>query len=294
MKLTKKTPIYYKIIKENYNMNTLKKGNKGDEVKILQTALTKFGFNVTADGDFGTKTETAVKNFQKSKGLVADGIVGTKTWNALNIKEENNTKSVDASVLYSPLNVHVTKLANRPITYIAVHYTAGGSSKKGSALNVKKVFQARKASADFCVDDETMVQFNPDIKNYYCWSVGDKKYANTKGGSLYGKATNKNTISIEMCSNLKKGLSSNAAAAANHDGWYLTDETIKQCAKLVKILMKKYNIPIERVVRHYDVSGKLCPGIIGWNDELTYTTDGKATKNYNNSAEWLKFKNLLK
>ena len=61
-------------------MDTLKKGSKGDEVKILQKAL-----NITVDGNFGTKTEDAVKIFQKSKGLVADGVVGTKTWNALGI-----------------------------------------------------------------------------------------------------------------------------------------------------------------------------------------------------------------
>ena len=267
-------------------MNTLKKGSKGDEVKILQKAL-----NITpVDGDFGAKTEAVVKAFQKSKGLVADGIVGTKTWNALGITKSTETKSVDTSVLYSPLNVHITQTTNRPITYIAIHYTAGGSSKKGSALNVKKVFQARKASADFCVDDETMVQFNPDIKNNYCWAVGDKKYTYSKGGTLYGKATNKNTISIEMCSNLKKGTS---AAAANHEGWYITNETLKQCIKLTKILMKKYNIPIERVVRHYDITGKLCPGVVGWNNELTYTTDGKPTKTYSDSSKWLEFKKLL-
>jgi len=266
-------------------MNILKKGSKGEEVKNLQKAL-----GITVDGDFGPKTETAVKEFQKSKGLVADGVVGVKTWEAFGIIDNKNNKSVDSSVLYSPLKVHVSKLQNRPITYIAIHYTAGGSSKKGSALNVKKVFETRNASADFCVDDKTMVQFNPDIKNYYCWAVGDKKYQNSKGGTLYGKATNRNTISIEMCSNLKKGTSANVP---NHEGWYLTDETIKQCAKLTKILMKKYNIPIDRVVRHYDITGKLCPGIIGWNDELITTIDGKQTKNHNNSSKWSEFKKLL-
>lgn len=266
-------------------MNVLKKGSKGEEVKVLQKLL-----NITVDGDFGAKTEAAVKAFQKSRNLVADGVVGSKTWAELGVTEINNVKSVDSSVLYSPLNVHITHSVNRPITYIAVHYTAGGSSKKGSALNVKKAFEARKASADFCVDDETMVQFNPDIKNNYCWSVGDKKYSNSKGASLYGKATNRNTVSIEMCSNLKNGFS---AKYANHEGWYLTDSTIQQCAKLVKILMKKYNVPIERVIRHYDVSGKLCPGIIGWNDEIIYTNNGKPTKRYNDSSKWTEFKKLL-
>ena len=281
-------------------MNVLKRGSKGEEVKILQKAL-----KINPDGDFGPKTELAVKAFQKLKGLTPDGIVGAKTWAALGITSttqtttqttttstaSTNSKCVDPSVVYAPLGVHISKLTNRPITYIAVHYTAGNSSKKGSALNVKKVFEARKASADFCVDDETMVQFNPDLKNYFCWSVGDKKYANSKGASLYGKATNKNTISIEMCSTLKKGFD---PYYANHEGWYLTDATIANCAKLVKILMKKFNIPLERVVRHYDISGKICPGIIGWNNEMVYTNEGKSAKKNSDSSKWIEFKNSLK
>ena len=57
--------------------------------------------------------------------------------------------------------------------------------------------------------------------------------------------------------------------------------------------MKKYNIPIERVVRHYDISGKLCPGLIGWNDDVLYTTAGKMLKQKNNSSAWLEFKKRL-
>ena len=48
-------------------MNTLKKGSKGEDVKILQKELIKLGFSLTAGGDFGAKTETAVKSFQKSE-----------------------------------------------------------------------------------------------------------------------------------------------------------------------------------------------------------------------------------
>ena len=55
-------------------MITLKKGSKGDEVKVLQKAL-----NVTVDGDFGPKTDEAVRHFQRMHDLVADGIVGAMT-----------------------------------------------------------------------------------------------------------------------------------------------------------------------------------------------------------------------
>jgi murein DD-endopeptidase MepM/ murein hydrolase activator NlpD len=57
---------------------TLKVGSKGSLVKVLQKKL-----GVTADGDFGPNTKNAVMAFQSKHGLVADGIVGAKTWAAL-------------------------------------------------------------------------------------------------------------------------------------------------------------------------------------------------------------------
>lgn len=264
----------------------LKKGSKGADVKKVQLLL---GLN--PDGDFGIKTEIAVKNWQKNNGLMADGIVGINTWNKMfPTSIINNSKCVDSSVIYNPLNIHITKFPNRKIEYLAIHFTAGSSSIKGKANTVKNVFESRKASADFCVDDEQMVQFNPDLKNYYCWAVGDKKDIYSNGGSLYGKANNKNTISIEVCSTLKKGTSVNAA---NHEGWSFTDKVLENAIKLSKILMKKYNIPLNRVVRHYDISGKLCPGLIGWNDSVIYDTSGKSTNKKNNSDKWMDFKNKL-
>lgn len=53
----------------------LKKGSKGDDVKKLQQ---KLGLN--SDGDFGLKTEEAIKSFQTKNGLTPDGIVGPQTW----------------------------------------------------------------------------------------------------------------------------------------------------------------------------------------------------------------------
>lgn len=55
----------------------LKKGDKGEDVKILQNNLNKImNAGLVCDGDFGTKTLTAVKNFQKTYNLVVDGIFG--------------------------------------------------------------------------------------------------------------------------------------------------------------------------------------------------------------------------
>jgi len=64
---------------------TLQKGSRGESVKALQILLTgtepgypcgKYGI----DGDFGSATENAVRNFQKAKGIEVDGIVGPVTW----------------------------------------------------------------------------------------------------------------------------------------------------------------------------------------------------------------------
>jgi peptidoglycan hydrolase-like protein with peptidoglycan-binding domain len=67
-------------------MATLQFGSKGEEVKRLQHILNyslQPSPKLTEDGDFGKKTEDAVKRLQKQKGLVADGVVGPKTWTAL-------------------------------------------------------------------------------------------------------------------------------------------------------------------------------------------------------------------
>ena len=65
---------------------TLKRGSKGDAVKIVQEKLVARGYSCGAsgvDGDFGSATEKAVKAFQKDHNLKADGIVGAKTYEAL-------------------------------------------------------------------------------------------------------------------------------------------------------------------------------------------------------------------
>ena len=65
---------------------TIRKGNRNVYVKELQTGLDKLGYSLGIcgiDGDFGTATEKAVREFQRDHGLEQDGICGTKTWAAL-------------------------------------------------------------------------------------------------------------------------------------------------------------------------------------------------------------------
>lgn len=260
-------------------------GSRGDEVVKIQKAV-----GVSSDGLYGERTNEAVAVWQRAHGLTADGIVGYKTWVAM-FGEDMPSKSVADGVVYLPLNKHIKMLPNREIKYLAIHFTAGSTSKVGSARNVRNVFLSREASADFAVDDAEMVQFNPDINNYYCWAVGGERL-NSGGGSLYGKARNSNTISIEICSNCSPRTNT-ALNHSNHDGWSFTDKELDNAVRLAKILMKKFNIPLDRVVRHYDITGKLCPGLIGWNDanEVYDKTTGKRIAGAkNNSQEWEKFK----
>jgi len=62
---------------------TLRSGDKGGAVEDLQNALVEAGYAVHVDGDFGNHTTDAVKDFQESRGLTADGVVGPKTWGLL-------------------------------------------------------------------------------------------------------------------------------------------------------------------------------------------------------------------
>ena len=76
---------------------TLKRGSKGDYVRILQTMLENKGYDLGSygiDGDYGRATEAAVKAFQKDHGLKADGICGEKTWAALGEAEPEKTWTV--------------------------------------------------------------------------------------------------------------------------------------------------------------------------------------------------------
>ena len=82
-------PTQEEVIIVQVNMRQIQKGDICVEVGMLQTLLNKLGYkgsngrSLTVDNDFGTNCDYAVKNFQKSKGLNPDGIVGAKTWDFL-------------------------------------------------------------------------------------------------------------------------------------------------------------------------------------------------------------------
>jgi N-acetylmuramoyl-L-alanine amidase CwlA len=153
-----------------------------------------------------------------------------------------------------------TTACSRTPQYIVIHYTAGTTSKVGTAKNTAVYFSksSTKASADFIVDDGSIVQYNTDPTKRYCWSVGGSKWTQkytSESGKYYGKVTNVNSISIEMCSNKTNKKSLNATDT----DWYITEATINNAVECCKYLMSLYNIPINNVVTHHGITGKLCP-----------------------------------
>lgn len=130
------------------------------------------------------------------------------------------------------------------IKYIVIHYTANdGDTDEGNGNYFANNIVG--ASAHYFVDDDSITRSVPD--DYIAWAVGGSKYKYTKGGTFYGKCTNANSISIEFCDTKKNGV------------YDFTEATMKNAADLVKLLMEKYTVPVERVIRHYDVTGKVCP-----------------------------------
>ena len=141
-----------------------------------------------------------------------------------------------------------------PIKYIVVHDT-GNPSRGANATAHYNYFNGgdRSSSADFFADDTQVLCVN-DYYKYYTWHCGD-------GRGKYG-ITNRNSVGIEFCINVDSD----------------RDKTLERTAQLVRELMQELNIPIDRVVRHYDASRKNCPQSMsgnGW-------------------AQWYEFKEKLK
>ena len=184
---------------------------------------------------------------------------------------------MDLNIIQQTGTANTTYSPNRPVEWLVIHYSASTSSKKGAASGMCSwcANPSAQGSADFAVDDETMYQYNGDIKNRYCWAVGGSKYttmSTSLGGQFYGIAKNKNCISIELSSNKR----STKTMDVTDDDWYLTEATINNGIKLAVYLMKTYNIDMGHVIMHHQTTGKWCPqpwtkneaALKGWYDFL--------------------------
>jgi len=147
---------------------------------------------------------------------------------------------------------HNTAVRPGKIEYIVIHYVGATGDAKAN-VNYYNQQTTTSASADFFVGFAGDVwQYNPDPVARYCWAVGGAKLS-TGGGSLYGIAKNVNCVSIEIC------VRNNGSKADTSKDWYFEDATVASAIELTKYLMKLYDIPVDHVIRHYDVTGKICP-----------------------------------
>lgn len=129
------------------------------------------------------------------------------------------------------------------IKYIVIHYTANKGDTAENEGNYFKYVNTRQAGAHFFVGQDGEIVRSVPLKRI-AWAVGGSKYPGTKGGKYYGKCTNANSVSIELCDNLTKDPSEKQIAAVK--------ETIAY--------IRKYCPNAKTIIRHYEVTGKLCPG----------------------------------
>lgn len=165
--------------------------------------------------------------------------------------------------MISKYNFNEDKIDRLNNGYIVVHYVgATGGAKSNCEYYAAR---DRGASSHYFVDH------NGDVYQ----SVEDKNVAWHCGASSYKHPTcrNKNSIGIELCCR------TTGDVGKADKNWYFEDPTVTSAVELTRELMKKYNIPEDHVIRHYDVTGKTCPAPYVFNS-------GKHT--------WEEFQNLIK
>ena len=105
------------------NASAFRVGDQGSEVAVIQGQLASLGYDVVADGDFGPATAEAIKSFQASRGLEADGLVGPGTYSAL---MGRSMPEISRGSNYISRRVVASSMA-----YIGVPYVFGGTTPSG-------------------------------------------------------------------------------------------------------------------------------------------------------------------
>ena len=142
------------------------------------------------------------------------------------------------SKLANPNNFSAIMRKEKDVKYLVIHYTGNDGDTARNNLNYfhEKVV---KASAHFFVDEKEVCCSVPWY--HIAWHCG------TSGKYVHEDCRNANSIGIEICSR------------RNVNGYYFNNEAVRNAAQFTAQQMKNYNIPLGNVIRHYDVTGKLCP-----------------------------------
>lgn len=131
------------------------------------------------------------------------------------------------------------------IKYIVIHYVGALGGAKANCQYYAGQYIG--ASAHYFVGFEGEIwQSVPDED--VAWHCGANSYK-------HKECRNSNSIGIELCVRKRD----TSRLGAEDKDWYFEDETVAAAVELTKYLMKKYGVPASRVIRHYDVTGKICP-----------------------------------
>lgn len=174
----------------------LKKGSKGNEVKLLQEFL-----GIEDDGIFGKGTESAVKKWQSKNGLHADGIVGPATWNTMGIistDNTENTKTTESGLLINKSYLSKDEYFKGPVKseYVFIHHTAGWQNPYNVITDWENDTRGRIAT-EFVIGGQS-VKGNDDKYD------GEIVQAFPQGGYGWHLGTgnsfmHRNSVGIEVC-----------------------------------------------------------------------------------------------
>ena len=151
-------------------------------------------------------------------------------------------ESMQINKLLTPYNLTAGDVER--IKWIVIHYVG---ALGGAEANCKYyASQYIGASAHYYVGFGGEIWQSVEDQNI-AWHCG------TKSGYKHPECRNANSLGIELCVRNK------GSQADTSRNWYFENETVQAAIELTKELMAKYNIPVDHVIRHYDVTGKICP-----------------------------------
>jgi len=176
----------------------LKIGSEGENVKILQRFL-----KLKDDGDFGPKTESAVKAWQKSNGLKDDGVVGPKTWAAMgldelvttDLSESGSVKELDYKQYLLPSDQYLAGPTKKE--YLFLHHTAGGHNPYAVVDMWARDTRGRIAT-EFVLGGPSVLGNNDkfDGELVQCFPTGGYGWHLGENGSMH---MHKHSVGIEVC-----------------------------------------------------------------------------------------------